>query len=398
MAIALAACLLPAARAGGIDAAPPETKAARESRFEMGADGIEVRAHEGEFRLRINGKLHLDSVRHDADRSSLEDDFGVRRARVTLKMDLSKRWSSKSQFEFSDSEVELKDLYVRFSPTKRIGATFGQSKEPFSLEQLTGSDDLTFIERALPVDALAPGRALGASLRKSSKHTSITAGIFNGPVVLRGGIPKEDEGLSASARGTWAPVSTKGRVVHFGLSVGSRQFREGAEPRFRFRPESSLTDVRFVNTGRIEGIEDLDRVGFEVVGARGPLSLQSEYIRTRLKRPLENFGTIEMSGWYANLSWVFRGKPRSYESEDGTFGGVTGRKRGPTWEIAARISNLDLDDANIEGGQETNVTIGLNWSPRPNLRLMTNYVRVHSERRERRDRPSILLARLQLTF
>ena len=59
-----------------------------------------------------------------------------------------------------------------------------------------------------------------------------------------------------------------------------------------------------------------------------------------------------MSGWHANLSWVFHGKPRTYEAEDGAFDGVTGRKRGPAWEIAARVSNLDLDDVDIEGGQE----------------------------------------------
>ena len=287
---------------------------------------------------------------------------------------------------------------MRFSPSKRFDYKFGQFKEPFSIEQLTSSDDLAIIERALPVDAYAPGRALGASLRKSSKNTSITAGIFNGPVVLRGGVPKEDEGLSAAARGTWAPLSNDAGLLHLGLSVGRRQFRDGVEPRFRLRPESSLTNVRFLNTGGIEGVEELDRVGFELVAARGPFSVQSEYILTRLKRPSEPLGTVEMSGWYTNVSWVFHGKPRSYEAEDGTFGGVKGRKRGSAWEIAARVSNIDLDHLDVEGGQETNATIGLNWSPKPNVRLMANYVHVNSERRGRKDRPVILLMRLQLTF
>ena len=44
------------------------------------------------------------------------------------------------------------------------------------------------------------------------------------------------------------------------------------------------------------------------------------------------------------------------------------------WEIAFRYSSADLTDAGIAGGEEDNITVGVNWYPNPATRLMINYV------------------------
>ncbi|MEE8159192.1 MAG: porin, partial [Dehalococcoidia bacterium] len=44
------------------------------------------------------------------------------------------------------------------------------------------------------------------------------------------------------------------------------------------------------------------------------------------------------------------------------------------WEVAARYSNLDLNDASIGGGKMHNLTFGLNWYLNPNVRWMVNAV------------------------
>jgi phosphate-selective porin OprO/OprP len=46
------------------------------------------------------------------------------------------------------------------------------------------------------------------------------------------------------------------------------------------------------------------------------------------------------------------------------------------WEVVARYSTTDLSDAAIAGGEERNVTLGLNWYPAPSLRFMLDYVHV----------------------
>jgi len=44
------------------------------------------------------------------------------------------------------------------------------------------------------------------------------------------------------------------------------------------------------------------------------------------------------------------------------------------WEVALRYGFMDGNDGEIQGGQEQNYTLGVNWYMNPNLRVMFNYV------------------------
>ena len=45
------------------------------------------------------------------------------------------------------------------------------------------------------------------------------------------------------------------------------------------------------------------------------------------------------------------------------------------WELAFRVSLLDLDDRGIAGGRLTDLTFGVNWYMNPYVRMTANYVR-----------------------
>jgi len=82
----------------------------------------------------------------------------------------------------------------------------------------------------------------------------------------------------------------------------------------------------------------------------------------------------------------------------GRFRGISPSKRGGAWELTARYSHIDLDDGGVRGGTEDNFTLGLNWYANEHLRIMSNYIKVRSERRGDSDDPDILLVRAQITF
>jgi phosphate-selective porin OprO and OprP len=48
------------------------------------------------------------------------------------------------------------------------------------------------------------------------------------------------------------------------------------------------------------------------------------------------------------------------------------------FELAARVSYVDLTDKDITGGTETNISLGLNWYLNAQLRVMTNLIKVLS--------------------
>jgi phosphate-selective porin OprO/OprP len=150
--------------------------------------------------------------------------------------------------------------------------------------------------------------------------------------------------------------------------------------RFRQRPESHVTDVRLVNTDFFDA-DDFTRFGAEAAVVLGPVSLQAEYMRTHVNRQMPGASQIDLEGWYGYGSWFLTGESRPYEFEDGAFGNVkpkrvVGKGGIGAWELAARYSMLDLNDADIAGGKQQDVTFGLNWYPNSNLRLLLNYVQV----------------------
>jgi phosphate-selective porin OprO/OprP len=96
----------------------------------------------------------------------------------------------------------------------------------------------------------------------------------------------------------------------------------------------------------------------------------------------KGFDEPTFSAWYVEGSWFVTGGRRKYKQsagaisrpkieenlsfgDDGTFGAL---------QLAARFSGIDLTDGDIEGGEATSFTLGLNWYLNPNTRIMFNYV------------------------
>jgi len=364
------------------------------------SNGLQVNRNDGAFKIKLGGRIQLDWGVIDPD-SSLEtnDENGVygnnalkgsgvefRRARLYVSGTLWEDFVFKAQYEFAGGSVGFKDVYLGMENIPFVGELIvGQMHEPYSLEELTSSNYITFMERSLPTVAFSPSRQTGirASNAVLNKRMTWAAGLFYGDTDDDGNSEFGDfTDIDLTMRLTGLPIygDDGRRLLHLGLGY-SHQFRDEGETtaRYRSRPEIHLTDVRLVDTDDID-LGSANLLNPEIALVWGPFSIQGEYYWTGLDSDVADNPTFQ--GAYLFGSWFITGEYRPYDISSGKFGRVKPIKNfyptvagGPgAWELGLRWSWLDLDDKDVLGGKQNDFTFGLNWYWNPNYRVMFNYI------------------------
>ena len=345
---------------------------------------LKFNSRDGDFEFQVGGRLMADAAVFNEDSSSLGNGTEIRRARLFMSGTVFEHWAFKNQVDFAGNDVALKDAYLRYTGLPAT-ITVGHFKEPFSLEELTSSKYITFMERALP-NVFAPARNLGVAAAVSgafgpdgNSAWSAALGIFGDGVDNPD--PLADESVAVTGRLTFAPIATDTGLLHLGAAASFRDAGDLGVASFSQRMEAHIADRRLLATGPIDATSALTRVGAELAAAYGPFALQAEYMRASLDRA--GMPDPALDGFYVYGSWFPTGESRAgaYSGASGKFGRLHPRAPlgdgGPgAWELAARYSEADLNDAGVNGGLERNLSLGINWYPRSNLRFMADYVEV----------------------
>jgi phosphate-selective porin OprO/OprP len=363
--------------------------------------GIEIVSSDGEFSAALGGRLMLDAAYYDEDKNSLGNGTELRSARIELGGRIFADIIYELSVDFADGDADMRDAWLAYDGQYPWRFTLGHFKEPFSLEELTSRKHLTFMERALP-NALVPGRNMGLGLNWYGEQISVAAGLF-GDDYNDDTDDEGDEGWGASTRMTYAPLATERSVVHFGLSASYRKLDDEKEYRVDSRPESHLTDIRYLDSGKIKQSRIVTLIGLETAWVFGETSLQGEWIASNLERDDET--DIEFSGWYLQASWFLTGDSRHYKRQSARFGRVKPLSEQGALELALRYSTLELNDQDVEGGSSDQISFGVNWYYKPQLRFTMNYILVNNDRYadadgdvEIEDKPSLLQLRAQADF
>lgn len=72
--------------------------------------------------------------------------------------------------------------------------------------------------------------------------------------------------------------------VPVGAGVSHRVTDANQEFKLSARPDSHLTDAKYLNTGKISDVESISLLGLEAAWVQGPFSLQGEYIAASVNR------------------------------------------------------------------------------------------------------------------
>lgn len=405
------------------------------------------------LQLRVGGHVMLDWA--DIGQSSGLDEISgepggggaVRDTQFDIRGVLFNKTSFRLQLDLVDGEFELQDNYITREDVPYLGRVrIGHFNEPFGLENTMSLRSSPFLERSL-VDGIAPSRGLGIEFANTGLGERITwaVGTFYGTQSVDK--ISESDSLSLTGRITGLPLYDEEReqLLHVGVSLSHRQLRVPVD--YQVRPEV-YEAPRYLDTGEFSA-DALNLIGVEAAYQQRSWLAQAEVMwastsgairqedatlndvadeiasrvprladwltgKTGWERPSDSLlwnipfdlaarEDLAFFGAYGQVSYVLTGERREYDTTRGFFGPVVParpvRLHGGgwgAWELAARVSHLDLNDEYVKGGRETNFTLGCNWYLTRELRMSLNYVHADVSRDVYEGDMDAVVMRLQI--
>ncbi len=288
----------------------------------------------------------------------------LRRARLNIKTKIADNWEAKLQFDFTEDDASdrIKDAYVKYGGWQMMDILVGQDKEPFGLEAITSSKNLSFIERSMVSDAFGPGRNIGIALNGDTNNLTWQLGVYESQ-------DREDDGdtYAATGRLTVVPWKTDTGFFHLGMSGSYRDY-DGEEFEIKESAEIHTAD-NIIYSDEID-TDYLLLYGIETAFCMGPLSFQGEYMISDVNA-VDGDDDATFDGYYLAASWFVTGETRPFKK--GAWERVKPASPYGAWELVTRYSSLDAAE-NGQGTFADTYTLGLNWHINSNVRLMTDYM------------------------
>jgi phosphate-selective porin OprO/OprP len=339
------------------------------------------------------------------------DGLYFRRARFGVEGTIARDFNYRLLIELGGAGTEgptrINDAWIAYTGLAPFTFQLGAFSPPANMDDGTSPEDLPFIERA---SASELSRALGGAdgriglgvkangARWMSSLTVTTRTVTDAEVF--------DTQLAAVGRAGFLVATGADYNVHLGAS-GTYVFSpadqgSSATPprhplRLRDRPEIRVDSTRLIDTGSIDAAH-ASALGLEFGANWKSFYLQGEHFWFDItRREPTALPDPDFKGYYLQGSWMLTGESRRYNAVTGSFqnprpmipfsgGGGFG-----AWELAARYSRMNLNfeeglegtaavPGSVRGGDQSVVTLGVNWYPNPNFKVMMNYLIINVDR------------------
>ena len=354
-------------------------------------NGIGLKSKDGNNTIQLTGRLHMDYRQYSPDygTSQTTDSYAniaeIRRARFGVRGQFQKDFKYEIVGNFGNdvgasSTSTLMDVaWVNYAANPEMQFQFGLFKMPFSLEQLTSSNNIDFMERSLigQVEGeFIPGKETGFML-----HGVPKTGLTYAVAVSRGRGNKDNtnDGFDYIGRVTTNIAELQGSkayIAHLGAAYSLGDIKGGVTPASG-RTESRSQSAFFTGPA-LSGDTVRTRQGLEAAFAYNAFKVQAEQFN--FKYDPTTGSNQEIKGYYVQAVYNLTGE--SFNYKDGAFSSIKPANaidkggRG-AWQVGVRASEFDAGDITVATGKTnraTAMTYGLTWFATDNLRFMLNYV------------------------
>jgi len=343
------------------------------------ASELLLRAQAG-FRLSVDGADFAGN-----DRGS--ESGGLRRAYVRVGGEF---WPWRRPLKFHleigviNGKFSLDTSYFTVPDLPYIGdLQVGQLDPPMSIDALSSSFARPFMEKSLVIEAFVPSAKAGVLMANRNAAQDVTWGFGWFADGTNSETGEKNSSLTrVSGRLTWLALrggEDEAPLLHLG-AYGSYMYSANQHIRYDSRAESNWAPKLF-DTDIINGRGAIV-LGNELAAAQDAWSFQGELLVARVRGV--GRGDAHFAGAYVLGTWSLTGEPRPYDRTKGCFVAVIPQRpvgfgrRGPgAWEVALRLSYLDLVDGTVRGGRGVELMPGLNWYLTRSLRLQLEYGYTH---------------------
>ena len=365
-------------------------------------------------------------------------------------------WSYNLNFDFggsggTETPGHIQSVYLEYDGLKPFAVRIGAFPPPANIEDGTSASDTIFLERNAPSDLqrnIAGGDGRDAITLLYTGDTVFGALSATGNKVSDGSkalaaagataTPNYDEQQALLGRLSWAPISETNAHWIVGVNgtyviktpdltpngTATLTSTPGAAAKHTVTlsdpPELTVDSngTLLATTGALSA-KHVSQWGVETAGNWGSLYAQAGYYGFNVDRADVAYKVYSSStvsgtqivhpsnnsfdGWYVQASWILTGESKGYSTATGSF--TPPKPNDPftldgpgwgAWELAARYSDLDLNDNTenadnvitawtgastktypyyntVRGGDQKIATLGINWYPNSVVRFALDY-------------------------
>lgn len=378
----------------------------------------------------VGGRMFADLAYFHSEWTPMKSGAALTDARIHAALTYGKLYLY-ADFGFGNGVFSQKNIFLRYNFKESLkgihSVKAGYYNEPSSMSMMTSSYNYHFITRPTVAQALAPGRALGATYKFYSRHFFADQGIF---AQMKYNEQKEGyQGLSLSGRWLWKPINNNNVTVQFGTGLRYERINGGEVYNEVYRTNMHVSanmqtyvdaTSQFLNCD-LPWAKNAFTLNPEFLVKTNRLFARGEFTwkkvwkerddQTLFEKQLggqQSWTTVElwsagnplrptiMNGGYVEMGYLIFGKSYTYDDEYGLLKGMGDKN---SLEVVARYSCTNLTDikkgdvflignhkfypngeirdypasSSIDGGTLHAVTLGLNYSFNQYVKIMGEY-------------------------
>lgn len=356
--------------------------------------------------FQLRGRIEAEATtaaQSDENREAVGDltkGYGFRRVRLGAQGTIGDSVSWISEIELAGGNVRLRDMFIGLDAVPGVRQIrVGHFREPYSLDGMTSSNFMTFLERS-PLNTISPARNWGVCgyWWPDDERVLFSTGVFRDRTDSNGQSLGNGNNWAYTTRLTGLPIYEPDgdvfRLVHVGGAFSQRRPPDGVI-RFAPRTGSNLLTVEDNPSSPFLPAVDIPASNYQLynlqaAGVYGPFSVQGEWSAAGVQRTDDGF--LFVHGIYVAASYFATGEHRGYNRTRGSFDQVDVLRpairsrsdpRGGfgAVELTARFSYMDFSSPNVpadsngdpSGTRLYDATLGTNWYLNRFTRIMFNY-------------------------